>query len=64
MTVRSLRPLTEMPSATRVAIRGVLTDIDDTLTTAGQLTAEAYAALARLSAAGKLVIPITGRPAG
>ncbi len=64
MTVRSLRPLTEMPPAVRVAIRGVLTDIDDTLTSDGRLPAEAYAALARLSAAGKLVIPVTGRPAG
>jgi HAD superfamily hydrolase (TIGR01484 family) len=64
MTARSLRPLTEMPRAIRVAIRGVLTDIDDTLTTDGRLPVEAYAALERLSAAGKLVIPITGRPAG
>ena len=53
-----------MPRATRLAIRGVLTDIDDTLTTHGRLPAEAYAALERLSAAGKLVVPITGRPAG
>jgi HAD superfamily hydrolase (TIGR01484 family) len=53
-----------MPRATRLAIRGVLTDIDDTLSTHGRLPAEAYAALERLSAAGKLVVPITGRPAG
>ena len=53
-----------MPRATRLAIRGVLTDIDDTLTTHDRLPAEAYAALERLSAAGKLVVPITGRPAG
>ena len=33
MNVAPLRPLTEMPRATRRAIRGVLTDIDDTLTT-------------------------------
>lgn len=64
MTVASLRPLTDMPRATRLAVRGVLTDIDDTLTTDGRLPAEAYAALERLSVAGKLVIPITGRPAG
>jgi HAD superfamily hydrolase (TIGR01484 family) len=60
----AMRPLSAMPRATRVAIRGVLTDIDDTLTTHGRLPAVAYAALERLSAAGKLVIPITGRPAG
>ena len=64
MNPAPLRPLAEMPRATRLAIRGVLTDIDDTLTTDGRLTAEAYAALQRLQAAGKLTIPITGRPAG
>ena len=45
-------------------VRGVLLDIDDTLTTHGRLTVDAYAALERLRAAGKLVIPVTGRPAG
>jgi HAD superfamily hydrolase (TIGR01484 family) len=60
----ALRPLSAMPPATRNGIRGVLTDIDDTLSTHGRLTAEAYAAMQGLRAAGKLVIPITGRPAG
>ncbi len=59
-----MRALAEMPAATRRAIRGVLADIDDTITTHGRLTATAYAALERLRAAGKLVVPITGRPAG
>jgi HAD superfamily hydrolase (TIGR01484 family) len=45
-------------------IRGVFCDIDDTLTTDGRLTPRAYAALDALRSAGKLVIPITGRPAG
>jgi HAD superfamily hydrolase (TIGR01484 family) len=45
-------------------IRGVLVDIDDTLTTAGRLTAAAYTALERLHDAGLVVVPITGRPAG
>jgi HAD superfamily hydrolase (TIGR01484 family) len=45
-------------------VRGLLFDIDDTLTTEGRLTAEAYAALERLHRAGRLVVPITGRPAG
>src|SRR5215207_8211871 len=53
-----------MPEDVRRAMRGVLADIDDTITTHGHLTAEAYAALARLRAAGKRVVPITGRPAG
>ena len=60
----TLRPLATMPEGVRRAIRGVLTDIDDTLSTHGRLTAEAYAAMERLRAAGRLVIPITGRPAG
>ena len=42
----------------------VLTDIDDTLTTDGKLTAEAYGALERLQGAGIRVVPVTGRPAG
>ena len=53
-----------MPAAVVQGIRGVFCDIDDTLTSEGKLTARAYAALERLHAAGKLVVPITGRPAG
>ena len=59
-----MRPLTTMPDDVRRAIRIVLTDIDDTLSTHGRLTAQAYAAMERLRGAGRLVIPITGRPAG
>jgi hypothetical protein len=59
-----MRPLSAMPDVVRGAIRGVLCDIDDTLSTAGRITAEAYAALERLRAAGRLVVPVTGRPAG
>src|SRR5687768_12257320 len=59
-----MRPLAEFPLAARQAIRGVLTDIDDTLTLGGQLPAVAYAALERLRAAGLMVVPVTGRPAG
>ena len=57
-------PLATMPEAVRRGVRYVLTDIDDTLSTHGHLTAEAYTALERLQHAGKRVIPITGRPAG
>jgi HAD superfamily hydrolase (TIGR01484 family) len=59
-----LTPLAEFPLAERRAVRGVLADIDDTLTTGGRLQAVAYGALERLRAAGLLVIPVTGRPAG
>jgi len=59
-----MRPIAELPDAARMAIRGVLTDIDDTLSTGGRITAMAYAAMERLRQAGLLVIPVTGRPAG
>jgi HAD superfamily hydrolase (TIGR01484 family) len=59
-----MRPLAGWPAASRAAIRGVLFDIDETLTTRGRLTAEAYAALARAKAAGLACVPVTGRPAG
>ena len=57
-------PLSEFPIKERSGIRGVLCDIDDTLTTAGRLTAAAYEAMERLQQAGLPVVPITGRPAG
>jgi len=57
-----VKPLAELREAGR--IRGLLFDIDDTLTTEGRLTAEAYAAMERLQRAGRLVVPVTGRPAG
>ncbi len=59
-----MKPLERFPARARRAVRGVLTDIDDTLTTEGSLTAESYGALERLQRAGLLVVPITGRPAG
>jgi len=59
-----MKPLASMPEEVRRGMRGMLADIDDTITTHGQLTPEAYGALARLRAAGKRVVPITGRPAG
>jgi HAD superfamily hydrolase (TIGR01484 family) len=57
-------PLSEFPVQVLSAIRGVLADIDDTLTTDGRLTAAAYDAMERLQRAGLRVIPVTGRPAG
>jgi HAD superfamily hydrolase (TIGR01484 family) len=59
-----MRPLSSMPLAACAAIRVVLADIDDTLSTGGRITAEAYAAMENLHDAGLLLIPITGRPAG
>src|SRR2546427_12735738 len=56
-----MRPLAELDAR---GVRAVLVDIDETLTTAGKLTRHAYAALQRLHAAGRIVVPVTGRPAG
>jgi HAD superfamily hydrolase (TIGR01484 family) len=60
----TMNPLALWPAAARARIRGVLTDIDDTLTTEGAITPDALAALHRLRAAGMAVFAITGRPAG
>jgi HAD superfamily hydrolase (TIGR01484 family) len=57
-------PLSDWPQASRAALRGVLTDIDDTLTTDGAITPDALAALQALRTAGLPVFAITGRPAG
>jgi len=59
-----VKPLAEFPVEARGRIRGVFTDIDDTLTTHGRLFGAAYGALERLQRAGLLVVPVTGRPAG
>lgn len=59
-----MKDLIDAPNSALRAIRAVLTDIDDTLTLHGRLPSVAYAALEQLKAAGFLIIPITGRPAG
>jgi HAD superfamily hydrolase (TIGR01484 family) len=59
-----MKRLADMPPEVRSRVRGVFADIDDTLTTEGRLTAEAYGALERLQTSGFLVLLITGRPAG
>jgi HAD superfamily hydrolase (TIGR01484 family) len=56
-----MRPLAELEPR---GVRAVLFDIDDTLTTEGRLTAEAYGALERLRRAGLRLAAVTGRPAG
>jgi len=56
-----VKPLAELDVR---GVSAVLTDIDDTLTSEGKLTAEAYSALERLQRAGFRVVPVTGRPAG
>jgi HAD superfamily hydrolase (TIGR01484 family) len=57
-------PLSQWPVEQRRHIVGVFTDIDDTLTTHGAISADALQALRDLKSAGFHVIPITGRPVG
>jgi len=64
MAQQTMAPLAQFSAEQRRQIRGVFTDIDDTLTDGGKLGAAAYGALQQLKAAGLLVVPITGRPAG
>ena len=59
-----MQKLEQWPLTDRRGITGVLTDIDDTLTTEGVITPDALAALADLKAAGLPVIAVTGRPVG
>ncbi len=53
-----------MPRSDASRIHTLVTDIDDTITTDGALTASAYKALDDAKQAGKRVIVTTGRPAG
>ena len=57
-----MQPLSTLRPPTGLV--GVLTDIDDTLTTDGAITPDALQALAALQARGLHVIAITGRPVG
>ena len=59
-----LRPLRSLAPQRLAGLRGLLTDIDDTLTRDGAIEPVALAALHRLAAAAVPVIAITGRPAG
>ncbi|MDP7065388.1 MAG: HAD-IIB family hydrolase [Arenicellales bacterium] len=59
-----MKLISEVSQEVLKQIRYVFTDIDDTLTEDGSLTASAYAAIEALGEVGIVVVPITGRPAG
>jgi len=59
-----MAPLADWPAEARRQLLGVFTDIDDTLSTDGQVPPETVAAIAALKAAGLRVVAITGRPVG
>ena len=56
-----MRPLAALDAH---GVEALLFDIDDTLTTDGKLTAQAYASLEQMRGAGLRLVPVTGRPAG
>ena len=62
--METLKPLSDWCVQARTPLVGILTDIDDTLSTDGAVPAPVVQALADLRAAGLQVIPITGRPVG
>lgn len=45
-------------------VRGICFDVDDTFSTHGKITAEAFQALWKAREAGLVLVPVTGRPAG
>ena len=57
-----MKPISELSHPPK--LKGILCDIDDTLTLHGRLVPEAFMALQRLQDAGLRVVPITGRPGG
>ena len=59
-----MQPFISCPPERLRRVRGVLTDIDDTLTAGGAIAPAALSALHALHAAGLPVIAVTGRPAG
>jgi HAD superfamily hydrolase (TIGR01484 family) len=63
MSHERMQPLQRLPDAALRPLRGVLTDIDDTLTRDGEIEPAALAALQRLARERFPVIAITGRPA-
>lgn len=57
-------PLAKLSKKICRNLKGILSDIDDTITDKGKLTSDSYLALWKLQKAGLRVIPVTGRPAG
>ena len=59
-----MKPIKDFPLQSKLQIKFILTDIDDTLTVHGRLPAVAFSAMEKLQHRHIHVIPITGRPAG
>jgi len=63
-SLRDPSPLAELPRERLATIGVIATDVDGTLTRAGKLGAELLTVFTELRAAGIVLIPISGRPAG
>lgn len=59
-----MHSISEIAPETLASIQGVFADIDETISTRGKITPQAFEAMWRLSDAGIKVIPVTGRAAG
>jgi len=59
-----MRPISEISTEECRAIRAIFFDIDDTFSLDGKIPGDAYGALWILKAAGLVLVPVTGRPAG
>ncbi len=59
-----MKPFSKISALTLSNVRYLLSDIDDTLTQSGGFPATSYAALENLRASGRVIVLITGRPAG
>jgi HAD superfamily hydrolase (TIGR01484 family) len=59
-----MKSIDRMSAENCASIQAVGFDIDDTLTTDGRLTADAFSALWRLYESGLVTVAVTGRPAG
>lgn len=62
--VAGMEDIGQLEAGVLSSVRGVFTDIDDTVSTDGKLTSAAFEGLWRLHEQGLKVVVVTGRPAG
>ena len=59
-----MKSINEISNSISRSVKGFFSDIDDTITTDGMLSGDAYLAIEKISNNGLDFVPITGRPAG
>ena len=62
--MRTLRPISEIPPASLRSLRGLVFDVDGTVTEGARLSAEAFGAMWDLCRSGLVLVAATGRPLG